>query len=296
MIYLTLKYNFILLMKKLIALFFGFISIQALCQKNVDTVFVSFDKTVILIFDDKISHVDVGSADIIMDSKDKILKLAATRKDVAESSLFVETANAYYSFVLRYNNSLNPTELTRHFSLEKATIIKEQAVTNKREKNEVTKQENKESKNNGLEPVSNRIGQNESYNYLYSSGVSKQKIDFLLAAIYIHNDKLYFKLDIDNSGNISYDIDYIRFVIRSKKGTIKQAAVQEKELKALHVFNGDIQKIEGKEHLSKVYVFDKFTIADKKKLVIELWEKGGDRILSFNVDDNLVLNAKRFYE
>ena len=49
----------------------------------------------------------------------------------------------------------------------------------------------------------------------------------------------------------------------------------------------------GNQPVQKVFVFEKFTIPDKKELVIDLWERHGDRNLAIAIDGKSILDAKK---
>jgi conjugative transposon TraN protein len=280
------------MIKFLIPIFilFFFKTIEVKCQQ-IDTVYISYHKTVVLIFDQEIVHEDVGSDNVIMAKEGKILKIAAKTKNVHETNLFVETAGGYYSFIVKYTDSPAPKHLTRYFKAEHAVYLKEpeKPKDSADETNLTTKTKDVPAKE--LNENCTIIELREKT--ISDVGIIHNKMSFLLTGIFYQDDRMYFKLEIENSAVINYDIELIKFVIRSKKGTLKQAAVQETELQPMYVFNDSISTIKGKNKLTKIFVFEKFTIADDKKLVVKILEKGGDRILQFNVDDNNILKAVR---
>lgn len=57
-----------------------------------------------------------------------------------------------------------------------------------------------------------------------------------LKGIYINNDVLYFRLQLQNSSNVSYDADDISFTIKDKQKS-KRTATQELSLTPVYTYN-----------------------------------------------------------
>ena len=119
----------------------------------------------------------------------------------------------------------------------------------------------------------------------------KERIEATLKGIYVHNDILYFHLNLKNKSNISYDIDYMKFIETDKKHLRKQAS-QELPIYPVREYNGDNQNriIVGKQYHT-VVAFNKFTIPGDKKMVFYVVEKNGGRHLSFDVFPEDIINA-----
>lgn len=260
--------------------------------QNHDTLFVSTNKTVVLIFDSEVLTDDVGSKDVIAAREGEIIKLKAKTVNFKETSLFVKTSSGYHSFILNYKE--NPKVLSVYINNTKNPIVSNTTTKKETENlkpNEATKKETIPVKNEFSSDCENLEKRKNTINDM---AIISKKALFQLADIVIKNDKLYFKVLIKNNSNIDYDIELIRFSIRNKKGDIKQAAVQETILTPVYIYNDEIKEIKGKERLCKVFVFDKFTYDNDKKLLLEIWENGGERILDFTIKTNLILDVKPF--
>ena len=106
----------------------------------------------------------------------------------------------------------------------------------------------------------------EQKRFLFALKDKANGMRLLLSGIYIDNDVLYFKLNVDNKTNINYDFESLNFFIKDiKQG--KRTAVQEIQQTPLLVYN-DSGYVTGKSSLSFVVAVQKFTIPDKKMLVI----------------------------
>lgn len=110
--------------------------------------------------------------------------------------------------------------------------------------------------------------------------------------MYTQDDVFFFPLHLANSSNINYDVDFIKFYIRDKK-VAKRTAIQESEVTPVFVYNASQNTIPGPGNIDQVYALRKFTIPDDKNLVVEMFEKGGGRQLSFVVTNSDILKARK---
>jgi conjugative transposon TraN protein len=115
-------------------------------------------------------------------------------------------------------------------------------------------------------------------------------IQFLLKGIYIQNDLLYFHTEVKNSSNVPFDVDFVRWKIVDKK-VAKRTAIQETVIEPVRAFHF-VTKIQGRSSERTVFVMNKFTIPDDKKLVVELFEKNGGRHQSFTVGNDDIVHAE----
>jgi conjugative transposon TraN protein len=118
----------------------------------------------------------------------------------------------------------------------------------------------------------------------------KYGVDFSIKGIYTNNGMLYFHSQIKNITNIPFDIDFITFKIVDRRVT-KRTAVQEQVITPLRVLNNN-QTIRGKSVARSVFTLEKFTIADNKMLVIEIFEKNGGRHQSVTLTNRNIVKAK----
>ena len=88
----------------------------------------------------------------------------------------------------------------------------------------------------------------------------------------------------------AFDVANIRFSVSNKRKVTKQTAVADREIEYIYPSQCP-ERIEANSEESFVFVFDKFTIARKKFLYIDLWEQG-ERDLSFRVKQQELLQAK----
>jgi conjugative transposon TraN protein len=115
-------------------------------------------------------------------------------------------------------------------------------------------------------------------------------IEFSLRGIFCYNDLLFFHTEIKNTSDIPFDVDFLTFKIVDKK-VVKRTAIQETIIEPVRVYNY-LTTIKGKESEGAVFTFPKFTIPDKKQLVVELFEKNGGRHQQFIVKNGDLVKAR----
>ena len=84
-------------------------------------------------------------------------------------------------------------------------------------------------------------------------GSKRFGIQYLLKGIYSHNGLLYFHLQLKNSSNVSFDVDYVTFKIVDKK-VAKRIVIQEQVVYPLRAHN-NVTVVDG-----TVFTLPKFTI------------------------------------
>jgi conjugative transposon TraN protein len=262
------------------------------CQKVIP-VELTFNKTVHLFFPDDVTYFDIGSDDVLGESKKTILKIAPKIEDFGETNLTVITANnVCYTFLLKYSKDINVFNYFLNDTMGRKIEGKKFQVSNPGAEIKQGKQSKIEfEKDSGYISVCRSIVKiSPSY---WNIGASVKKIYLALNNIFVHEDKLYFVISIGNQSNINYDIDFLRMYVANKK-KLKRSSIQEEVKDPVFTFNW-IPEINAKtkDHFM-VLVFDKFTIPDNKKLVFELYEKNGGRNISFDVTRDLIAGASAF--
>ena len=237
---------------------------------------VAFSKTTNIIFPYSIVSVDIGSQDVLAQKAkgvENILQIKAAKENFPQTNISIITADgSLTSFLVDYAEQ--PAVLNLSLAIEE--------------------------KKNSTCILSETFNEAEVQKYAKLASVSKEKINSVkdkrfgirlqLNGLFIHDNIMYFRLNIANETNINYDIDQLRFYIRDQKKT-KRTATQEIEINPLYV-KGDTAVIVGQTERVFVYAVSKFTIPDKKYLVIELMEKNGGRHLKIKVRNKTIVQAK----
>lgn len=127
--------------------------------------------------------------------------------------------------------------------------------------------------------------------YLASrNSVRYKKMYLTVKGIYVHDDKLYFKLLIENQSNISYDVEMISFIVKATEKA--KNATQERTSLFWNDVRGNENVISANGRSEMVFEFDKFTIGKDKVLNVSLVEKNGERSLELPIDNDWVIKAR----
>ena len=250
---------------------------------------VTFSKTVHIIFPSAIRYVDLGSADILAakaDGAENVLRVKAALRDFSrESNLAVITEDgAYYTFNVKYADE--PVKL----SVEMTDFIHDgEAVNRPNNAMEIYMRELGSESPLLVKLIMKSIYKNDKREIKHI-GSKRFGIQYTLKGIYTHNGLLYFHMQLKNSSNVPFDVDYITFKIVDKK-VAKRTAIQEQVIMPLRAHN-NLTLIGGKRTERVVFTLPKFTIPDDKQLIIELNEKEGGRHQSFVVENADLVRAK----
>lgn len=243
-------------------------------NRVVTTINVTTDKFTHLIFPSKIVYSNIGNdstltSEVITSSN--ILKVH-TLKDqtVFPTSLFVVTQEKkYYEFVMKPDSAAS-TYTYNFCNKDNAALFDND--TNEKVLSEISKKCIKQGK------------------LITSVGEKKNKLTVWLNNVNIHNDVLYFTFEIINTSAINMNIDFTKCFIKDKK-TIKNSP--EQEVESVPILNYNYKNyIESNNSNTFVMAFPKFTIPDKKKFEVEIFDKDGGRHLTFSIKDDLIINAK----
>ncbi len=235
---------------------------------------VTYDKTVHLIFPSGISYIDLGSSNIIAgkaEGAENVVRVKAAVRDFTGETNFsvITDEGSFYSFIVNY--SKEPEKL----NIEMKDFLHNDKLTNRPE--------------NSIEVQLSDLGDESpqaiqmAMEKIYKSNRKRVKhiksnqfgIEFQLRGIFSHNGLLFLHTEIKNTSDIPFDIDFLVFKIVDKK-VVKRTAIQETIIEPVRAYNY-LTSVKGKETESTVFTFKKFTIPDKKQLVMELFEKDGGR-------------------
>lgn len=250
---------------------------------------VTFNKTVHVIFPAPIRYVDLGSADLLAakaDGTDNVLRVKAALRDFSrESNLSVITEDgAYYTFNVKYADE--PVKL----SVEMTDFLHDgEAVNRPNNALAVYMQELGQESPLLVKLIMQSIYKND-HREIKHIGSKRFGVQHTLKGIYTHNGLLYFHLQLKNSSNVPFNVDFITFKIVDKK-VAKRTAIQEQVVWPLRAYN-NLMLIGGTRTERAIFALPKFTIPDDKMLVIELNEQEGGRHQRFTLDNADLVRAK----
>lgn len=250
---------------------------------------VTYDKTVHLIFPSGIAYIDLGSSNIIAGKAEgagNVVRVKAAVKDFTEETNFsvITDEGSFYSFIVNYSD--NPGKL----NVELNDFLHTEKLGNQPKNSmNVHLSESGDESPQTVQMVMEKIYKtNRKKNKLTES--NQFGIEFSLQGIFCYNDLLFFHTEIKNTSDIPFDIDFLVFKIVDKR-VVKRTAIQETVIEPVRAYNY-LTSIKGKESESTVFAFTKFTIPDKKQLVVELFEKNGGRHQRFIVKNGDLVKAR----
>lgn len=237
---------------------------------------ITYHKTVNLIFPFAIKSVDRGSRDVLAQKAkgvENILQVKAARKGFVQTNLTVVTSDGkLYSFVVTYSDE--PLQLNIELISDK----------NKPSSFALFQQSNQ-----AVIQQSSELALSDK-NKVHRIRDHSDKARFALSGLYIKEDVIFYRLQLENRSNITYDIENLRFFIRDKKRA-RRTAVQEKEVIPVYVHQ-DTTAVGANSFHVFVFALSKFTIPDQKQLTIQLMEKNGGRHMELQVQNKAIVRAK----
>lgn len=232
-----------------------------------------------LIFPEKIIYVDYGTTDVEVvkaSGVDNIIAVRATDIFEQQTNVTVVTQSGkFYTFDLKFAEK--PSHLSFVVDPAANAANKRVALLDNKELNSVQRE-------NLRKEINSRF---QSLNKYYKDYAG---IRFSITNIFIDKDILFFKFKLTNYSNIDYVPDFVRFYIQDSK-IRKKTAIQQIEQTPLFFFDLP-ERIAAHETKSFTAAMNKFTIPDKKKLIIEIQELGGGRHFIYKLDNEPIITAE----
>ena len=250
---------------------------------------ITFSKTVHIIFPAAIRYVDLGSADLLAakaGSAENVLRVkAAVQGFSRESNLSVITEEgSYYTFNVKYAEE--PVKL----SIEMADFLHTGYEPVKPGNELAVQLSDLGSESPYLVRLIMETIHKNNRTKIRHIGSRNFGVQYLLKGIYSHNELLFFHLQLKNTSNVSFNVDYITFKIVDKK-VAKRTAIQEQVLLPLRSYN-QMVTVAGDKEERTVFALSKFTIPDDKQLIIMLTEKNGGRDQTLTVENADLVRAE----
>ena len=118
-------------------------------------------------------------------------------------------------------------------------------------------------------------------------------VEFEVGNIFIDGDILLLRMTLINRTQIGYTTDFMRFYIQDAK-IRKKTAVQQLEQNILFTFDYP-EEIPAHESRTFTVAMNKFTIPDKKRLIIEIQERNGGRHFLYKLKNKSLLTAEEVF-
>ena len=250
---------------------------------------VTFEKTVHLIFPSPIRYVDLGRNNLIAgkaEDAENVLRVKAAVKDFeTETNMSVICEDgSFYAYNVKYADE--PEKL----SVEMKDFL---STTDGRLPSNRADIYFKELGNESpilVKLIMQTIYQNDKRTIKHI-GTQQFGMKFLLRGLYAHNGLLYFHTRIDNETNMPYSVDFISFKVVDKK-VAKRTAIQEQVLQPLRAYH-QVMYIKGKREERTIFALEQFSLSEDKQLEVTFYERNGGRTLTFYVEQEDLLLAKK---
>jgi conjugative transposon TraN protein len=246
---------------------------------------VTYNKTSHVLFPSPIRYVDLGS-DLLVANKAEpignVLRVKSAVRDFEEETNFsvITEDGKFYSFDAFY--SPYPTVLGYD-------LLKLQRNTERQYSTDVLFEDLKGSSSSLTELIMESLYRknNRSIKHIVSKNYG---IQFSLRSLYVNGNKFYFILEIENSSNVAYTIEWVNFKIVDKKN-LKRTVVQDKLLEPIRVYFPTMTASDHSNMLG-IYLLDQFTLLKDQILEIEILEKNGGRHQKVQLENKDLIHAR----
>ncbi|WP_337439361.1 conjugative transposon protein TraN [Alistipes sp.] len=269
----------------------GATSRQGLTPRTIE---VGFTKTVHILFPAPVTYIDIGSMAIIAgkaDGAENVVRVKAAVRDFAEeTNLTVITEDGgFYTFDARYAE--NPSTSTIEIAATESPVAQPASASEPARADEgrvLLREVGRERPATVKRVLSDIYRQNRAD----VKGIHTRKygVEVEVRGIYVHNDVIYLHVQIANNTNISFEVDYRRFVVADRKAA-KRTAQQQRIIEPLRVCN-DPLIVRGHQRQRIVFALPKLTLEEDKILLLEIAEKDGARHQCLEISGKELLGAK----
>lgn len=250
---------------------------------------VTFDKTVHLIFPASIRYVDLGSNALVAgkaeDAENVLRVKAAVRDFERESNLSVICDDgSFYSFNVKYADE--PEKL----SIEMKDFLAPLGGRLPSNRADIYFRELGNESPVLVKLIMQTIYQNDKREVKHI-GAKQFGLRFQLRDLYAHNGLLYFHTRIDNESNMPFSVDFVSFKVVDRK-VAKQTAIQERVLQPLRAYH-QVMQVRPNVRERTVFALEQFSLTEDKQLEVTLYERNGGRTLTFYLQNEDLLRARR---
>ena len=246
---------------------------------------VTYNKTSHLLFPSPIRYVDLGS-DLLVASKAEpignVLRVKSAVRDFEEETNFsvITEDGKFYSFDAFYS----PYPAVLSYDLLKLRRDKERQYST-----DVLFEDLKGSSSALTELIMENLYQknNRTIKHIVSKNYG---IQFSVRSLHVNDNKFYFALEVENSSNVAYTIEWINFKIVDKKN-LKRTVVQDKLLEPIRVYF-PTKTASDHSNILGIYLLDQFTLLKDQILEIEILEKNGGRHQKVRLKNKDLIHAR----
>jgi conjugative transposon TraN protein len=244
--------------------------VMALGQIKPYEIDVSYDKTSHIIFPAGIRYVDLGSDNIIAgkaQDADNVLRVKAAINGFSNETNFsvITEEGQFYGFTVCFSE----TPRSMGYDLVKGALLADQS------RSDTVRFESLGSTPASLTGLVMETLYERDKKLIRHIRSERYGVSFCLKGIYIHDNKYYFHLELENASNVLFKIDYIKFKITDRK-VAKRTVVQERTLEPLRMYR-PLLPVAGKDKETNIFLLEVFTLSKGQILEIEVAERNGGR-------------------
>lgn len=251
---------------------------------QLDTLYANEKKSVALFFPSAIQQGVTGTENYIFTynrDKEQYLGLLQAKRGEESNLLVVNTDGSVYSFILKYKEKLDQLN---YF------ISKTQSIGN-----QIPSIKQAPFQEKSVQKFTDALYYPRFCAYLMKQerrtiGVRNQSYGIKLQVknIIFENNELYFVIEIENKSSLDYNVNFLDFYVETRKKG-KKKSLQKLLKSPIYTYHMPQKIREGQTH-QLVYVLPKFSLANDKRLKVELHEKYGERNVQLKIKNKHINN------
>ncbi len=251
----------------------------------LDTIYANDTKNVALFFPEPIRQGITGSDNYVFTynrEKEQYFGLLQAKPGKESNLLVINKNGLIFSYIVKYKKQLSKLN---YFISATDSIGNVRPVTNTLEE-ATTRIALANASSLYFERFSNYLLAKKQR--IGSIRKRSERISLRVENIVFDKEQLYFIIEIDNRSTLDYDVNFLKlFVDTRQKG--KKKSLQRIYLEPVHKHKLPERVTAGKAK-RLVYVMPKFSIADDRRVVLELNEHKGERNIKLKVSHRYINN------
>nr|CAI78720.1 conserved protein found in conjugate transposon [uncultured Flavobacteriaceae bacterium] len=261
-------------MKKYILIGLTICSNYIIAQQKLDTIYANDKKNVALFFPNQIRQGITGMENYVFTynrEKEQYFGLLQATPGTESNLLAITNDGQVYAYILKYADTLKKL----NYFIQKSESIGNE----KPETIESAELEEVNKKDDNINLYYRRYSEYLLKSKLYTMTTKRKHgmVLKLLKAAY-NKDEVYLVMEIKNRSGIDFEVDYLNVYTMNGNKRVKSSY---QRLEQEVIYKHDMPKIiKNRQSSEFVYVLLKFVLGDNEKLLIEVKELKGSRIIT----------------
>ncbi|MFC4689957.1 DUF4138 domain-containing protein [Dokdonia genika] len=263
--------------------FYAFAKAQP--AQPLDTIYANEFKNVALFFPKPIRQGITGSDNFVFTynrEKEQYFGLLQAKPGKESNLLIINSNGSVFSYIVKYKVNLDKLN---YFVPISESIGNEKPATTKIADKSHSEIEVDTNIFYYKKFCSYLLGRNQKIGRIKSRF---ENIELRVENIVFNKDELYLIINIENKSSLDYDLNFLRFSIKTRqKG--KKKSLQKIQLEPIFKYKIP-SRIRAGETAQLAYVIPKFSISDDKRAILELNESNGERNIELNISHRFINN------